>query len=220
MLIVTPSQWLKQLVLKSSLIEYPVCVINNGIDLDTFKYTESNFRKRLGFEEKKLLLGVSFDWDDRKGLDVFIELSRRLPDEYRIILVGISEANMKYLPQNITAFRRTQNQQELAEIYSAVDIFVNPTREENYPTVNMEALACGTPVVTFKTGGSPEIVDETCGFVVECDDIDTLEKKIIKVCNEQPFSKEACLKMARNFDQNERFEEYVRLYERIDIART
>ena len=116
------------------------------------------------------------------------------------------------LPQNIISIHRTNNQKELAEIYTAADVFVIPTREENYPTVNMEALACGTPVLTFRTGGSPEIIDETCGSVVDCDDIDAMEREVIRICEEKPYSKEACIKKAQEFDQNERFKEYVQLY--------
>ena len=126
----------------------------------------------------------------------------------------------KLLPDNILSIHRTQNQKELAEIYSAADIFVNPTREENYPTVNMESLACGTPVLTFRTGGSPEIIDETCGSVVDCDDVDALEREIIRICSEKPYSKEACLNKAKTFDQNERFKEYIELYERVNASGT
>ena len=103
-------------------------------------------------------------------------------------------------------------QKELAEIYTVADIFVNPTREDNYPTVNMESLACGTPVLTFLTGGSPEILDDTCGSVVECDDVDALEKEIIRICETSPYSLDDCVKRAEAFDQNERFMEYVELY--------
>jgi glycosyltransferase involved in cell wall biosynthesis len=119
------------------------------------------------------------------------------------------------LPENIISIHQTQNQQELAEIYAASDVFVNPTREENYPTVNMEALACGTPVLTFRTGGSPEMLDETCGSVVPCGDVEALEKEIIRVCNGKLYTEEACLKKAGEFDQNERFKEYLKLYERV-----
>ena len=121
----------------------------------------------------------------------------------------------KQLPANIISIHRTQNQTELAEIYTAADVFTNPTREENYPTVNMESLACGTPVITFKTGGSPEILDETCGSVVPCDDIDAMEMEIRRICEEKPYSKEACLNRAKSFDMNERFEEYVELYKEL-----
>ena len=211
--IVTPSQWLADLVKQSFLRDYPVKVINNGIDLSVFKPTESNFRERYNIPaEKYILLGVAFGWGKRKGLDVFIELSKRLTDNYQIVLVGTNDKTDKQLPDNIISIHRTQNQTELAEIYTAADLFVNPTREENYPTVNMESLACGTPVLTFRTGGSPEIIDETCGSVVDCDDIAALESEIKRICTENPYSKDACLTRAKRFDMNERFQEYIELY--------
>ena len=217
--IVSPSQWLADLVKQSFLKEYSVEVINNGIELSSFNPIESDFRQRFELENKKIVLGVSFGWDKRKGLDIFVELSHRLSDGYKIVLVGTDDNTDKELPDNIISIHRTQNQQELAEIYSAADIFVIPTREENFPTVNMEALACGTPVVTFRTGGSPEMLDETCGSVVDCDDINALEKEIIRICVEQPYTKYVCTNKAKEFDKNERFKEYVELYERVNAAR-
>lgn len=215
MTIVTPSRWLASLVKQSFLKEYPVCVVHNGIDLDVFQPVASSFREAHGLENKKIVLGVSFGWDPRKGLDVFIDLTGKLPANYQIVLVG-TDANVdKLLPGNILSIHRTQNQRELAEIYSAADVFVNPTREENYPTVNMEALACGTPVLTFRTGGSPEMLDENCGSVVACEDVDALETEILRICEDTPYSEEACLGKAREFDQNERFKEYLKLYERV-----
>ena len=213
--IVTPSQWLADLVKQSLLKDYPVKVVNNGINIETFQPANSDFRQKNNLENKKLILGISNVWEKRKGLDVFIELANRLPDDYRIVLVGTNDQTDKILPPNIISIHRTNNQKELAEIYTAADLFVIPTREENYPTVNMEALACGTPVLTFRTGGSPEIIDETCGSVVDCDDIDDMEREIIRICEEKPYTKEACIKKAQEFDQNERFKEYVKLYERV-----
>lgn len=210
--IVTPSQWLAGLVKESFLKEYPVKVINNGIDLSVFKPTESVFREKYNLKNKKIVLGVAFGWGTRKGLDVFVELSRRLPREYQIVLVGTDDSVDKQLPANILSIHRTQNQKELAEIYTASDVFANPTREENYPTVNMEALACGTPVVTFRTGGSPEILDDTYGSVVDCDDVDAMQIEIRRICEEKPYSKDACLERAGSFDMNKRFEDYVQLY--------
>ena len=214
MTIVTPSQWLADLVKESFLKDYPVKVINNGIDLSIFKPTESDFRQKHRLDDKYMLLGVADSWGARKGLDVFVELSKRLDNsKYQIVLVGTNGDVDKQLPDNIISVHRTQNQKELAEIYTAADLFVNPTREENYPTVNMESIACGTPVLTFRTGGSPEIPDETCGAVVACDDIDTMEKEIIRISEEKPFAVENCLRRARQFDQNERFKEYIDLYQ-------
>lgn len=214
MTIVTPSEWLASLVKESYLKDYPVKVINNGIDLNVFKPTESDFRKKYALENKYIVLGVAFGWGRRKGLDVFVELARRLDKEkYKVVLVGTDDNVDKLLPDNIISIHRTQNQTELAKIYSAADVFANPTREENYPTVNMEALACGTPVVTFNTGGSPEMLDETCGAAVAKDDNDAMYNEIIRICEKKPYSLEACIKKAKGFDKNEKFGEYIRLYE-------
>lgn len=214
--IVTPSQWLADLVKQSYLKDYPVKVINNGIDLSVFKPSESNCREKYHITEKYIVLGVAFDWGKRKGLDVFIDLANKLSKDYKIVLVGTDEKVDKQLPKNIVSIHRTQNQQELAEIYAAADVFANPTREENFPTVNIESLACGTPVVTFKTGGSPEIIDENCGSVVECDDNIGLMNEIIRICETKPFTEESCLRQANKFDMSDRFQEYVELYEKIE----
>lgn len=214
MTIVTPSKWLADLVRKSFLKEYPVKVINNGIDLSVFRPRESDFRQRYGLEDKYILLCVAFAWGKRKGLDVLIELSKRLDKRYQIVLVGTSENTEKQLPENIVSIRKTQNQQQLAEIYSAADLFVNPTREENFPTVNIESLACGTPVLTFQTGGSPEVIDETCGAVVDKEDVDAMQREIERICTEKPYTQGACIARAQNFDKKDKFDEYVDLYER------
>ena len=137
-----------------------------------------------------------------------------MPNDYRIVLVGTNENVEEKLPDNVITIRRTQNQYELAEIYTAADVFVNPTREDTFPTVNIEALACGTPVVTFKTGGSPEILDETCGIIVPYNDVDAMERAIYRVCEDKVISGEACVKRACCFDRYEKFQEYIELYEK------
>lgn len=213
MTIITPSKWLGDLVKQSFLKDYPVKVINNGINLNVFKPSESDFRKQYNLEDKKIILGVAFDWGVRKGLDVVIELSKRLPNDYKIVLVGTNEAVDKKLPDNIISIHRTQNQGELAEIYSSANVLINPTREENYPTVNMESIACGTPVITFKTGGSPEILDEKTGSVVEIDDIDAMELEILRICTFEPYSQKDFMERSKSFDENQKFLEYLRLYD-------
>ena len=210
--IITPSNWLATLVKQSFLREYEVIVINNGIDLSIFEPTPSDFKKSNNIEDKFIILGVAFDWGKRKGLDVFIELSKRLSEDYKIVLVGTNENVDKILPNNILSIHKTQNQKQLAEIYSSADVFVNPTREENFPTVNIEALACGTPVVTFDTGGSSEILDETCGIVVDKNDVCALEEAIVRVVKEKPFLSERCLNRAKMFKSSDRFLDYVELY--------
>ena len=214
MTLVTPSHWLAGLVGQSFLREYPVRVIHNGIDLSVFHPAESDFRRRYGIpDDTHLVLGVAFDWGRRKGLDVFEALAARLGSQFQIVLVGTDDFVDSQLPDHILSIHRTKNQQELAEIYAAADVFVNPTREDTFPTVNLEALACGTPVITFRTGGSPEALDESCGSVVACDDTDALEREIIRVCRDRPFSRGACRTHAEEFDEKEIFREYIKLYE-------
>lgn len=213
MTIVPPSEWLGNLVKESYLKEYPVRVIQNGIDLKMFKPTGSNFREKYHIsKEKYILLGVAFGWGERKGLDVFIELADRLDSRFQIVLVGTDETVDKQLPENIISIHRTQNQKELAEIYTVADLFVNPTREENYPTVNMEAIACGTPVVTFKTGGSPEIVNEGTGIVVEENTVDNLYKIIVNEYENGNLDSQKCLEYAKEFDANIWFQKYIGLF--------
>lgn len=206
------SKWTASQMKKSFLKDYPVSVIYNGIDLNVFKPTPSDFRKKYGLEGKKILLGVSFGWNETKGIDVFVELSKRLQEDYKIVVVGTNDTVDAILPEGIVSIHRTNNQKELAEIYSAADLFVNPTRQEAFGLVNIEALACGTPVITFNTGGSPECIDETCGIVVEKNDIEGLLNNIIEICEKKPFSEERCIARARKFEKKSKFQEYINLY--------
>ncbi|MBQ8829967.1 MAG: glycosyltransferase [Oscillospiraceae bacterium] len=211
--IVTPSEWLGNLVKKSFLGCHDVKVIPNGTDLNVFVPTESDFRKKHGIDGKFMLLGVAFDWDERKGIDVFEKLADILDERFAIVLVGVDEKSASKLPENIITVSRTQNRKELAEIYTAADIFVNPTREETLGMVNIEALACGTPVLTYRTGGSPEPLDDTCGCVVEKDDVNALIREIVRICEEKPFDIDSCRKASEKYDKQERFAQYCRLYE-------
>lgn len=213
MVIVTPSVWIANEVKKSFLKNNNYVVIKNGINTKIFRPTPSSFREEYRIKSKYIILGVAFDWGVRKGLDVFIELSRRLMlNEYQIVLVGTNSENDKKLPDSIISIHRLKNQQELAAIYSAADLFVNPTREEMFGLVNIEALACGTPGLTFRAGGSPECFDEACGSTVDINDIDAVEKEIIRICNRKPFSKNNCIKKAKEYDIDYMCQKYVDLY--------
>lgn len=214
--ICTPSAWLAEKAKQSFLKKHTIRVINNGIDLSQFYPRESDFRKRYSCENKKLILGVAFIWEKRKGLDVFVKLAESLADEYKIVLVGTDEATDRIIPDNIISIHRTKDKAELAEIYSAADVFVNPTREEVLGMVNIEALACGTPVITFDTGGSPEIIDSTCGSVVAVDDISALEKEITDVCTNKKFAPAACTARAAQFAKEKKIAEYISLYEALN----
>ena len=220
MTIVTPSKWLSELVKVSLFKEnHPIRVINNGINLDVFKPTESSFREEHNIKDKYMILAVAYFWDEGKGLYVFKELAKTLPDNYQIVMVGTNDEIDKELPENIISIHRTSSQEELVKIYSSADLFVNPTTDENFPTVNMEALACGLPVLTYATGGSAEIISEDSGSSVTPKDFETLKKEIIRICENKPYTKENCLKQAAKFNMQDKFKEYVDLYkEKLNIV--
>lgn len=219
-IVVTPSKWLEGLAKRSFLNDYGIKTIYNGIDFNIFKETSSDFRQKYNLQYKKIVLGVAFDWGFSKGLDVFIELSKRLDDEYQVVLVGTNEATDKKLPESIISVHRTETPGNLAAIYTSADVFVNPTREEVLGLVNLESLACGTPVVTFRTGGSPECIDDSCGVVTDVDDVNAIEREIIRICSEKPYTKEACKRRASLFDKAKIAEEYIGLYKEIIDVRT
>lgn len=210
--LVTPSQWLADLVKQSFLKDYHTVVIHNGIDLEKFKPAVSNFRKQYHLENKIVVLGVAFDWGPRKGIEDFKRLAQELPEEYAIVLVGVSPKIAETLPKRIVSIPCTQSQEELAQIYSAADLFVNPTQEDNFPTVNLEALACGTPVVTYDTGGSPESLTEQCGKVVPYQDYPALKEAVCQMKNAKTTMAQACRERAQRFGREDAYKRYIELY--------
>ena len=188
MVVVTPSKWLAGLVKQSYLGEYTVEIINNGIDMTTFKKEKGDIKKRLGIEDKKMILGVASEWTERKGLHDFVKLEKeieRICDDYRIVMVGLNESQIASLPRNIIGLKRTSNVQELVELYSEADFFFNPTYEDNYPTTNLEAAACGSLVITYDSGGSPETIVNGKGQVVKKGDIHAVIEIILKAADDR-----------------------------------
>ena len=161
--IITPSEWFADLVKQSFLKVYPIRVINNGIDTSVFKPMKSRSLEKYSIDlKKKIVLGVAGVWSKNKGFDDFIKLSEYLNHDYQIVLVGVNKKQQKKLPKKIIAIEKTDNTNELAELYSSAYVYVNLSYEENYPTTNIESVACGTPVVTYETGGSVESVVPNC----------------------------------------------------------
>jgi glycosyltransferase involved in cell wall biosynthesis len=158
--LIVPSFWLKSRVEQSFLREYPVEVVYNTINTDIFRPTDSNFREIHGLQGKQILLGVAGVWEERKGMRDFVSLAGMVTEDQKIVLVGVPEDLAQTLPENILALPRTKSARELAQVYTAADVFVNPTYEDNLPTVNLEARACGTKVVCYNTGGCPETLGE------------------------------------------------------------
>ena len=215
MISVSVSHWLKSTISKSFLKDYQCEVIYNGVNLECFKPTKSDFRKKYGLENKSLLLGVAQHWELRKGFDDFIELAKRLDSEYAVVLIGISDEQKKQLPDNVIAIDSTNSAEELAEIYTAADLFLNLSVEETFGLVTVEALACGTPVLVYNKTASPELIDESCGMVVKKENgIDALYDA---VCQKlwKNLSPDDCVSRAEKFDKNKKYIEYVRLYEKI-----
>lgn len=213
--LVTPSRWLSQIARASFLREYPVSVVPNGIDRTIFRPTDSDFREKHALTEKKIVLGVSAAWGYGKGLDIFADLAKRLPREYAVVLVGADEKTRCTLPPEILCLGHVDDRRKLAQIYSAADVFVNPTREEVLGMVNLEALACGTPVVTARVGGSPECIDEHCGVAVESGSAEAFAAQIERICRERPYRVDDCVARAAKFDTERACAAYIALYRKL-----
>jgi len=209
--IVTPSKWLGEQVSKSFLSNVDRRVINNGIDLNKFQVRKSELKQKLGIEEKKVLLGVASKWGNRKGYKDFIELSHFIGNDYIVLMVGVNDNQINELPSNILGIKRTESIEELCDIYSLADYYLNLTYEDNFPTTNIEALACGTPVITYRTGGSVEAINELSGAVVEKGKIE----EIVNIIKNRSFDKEECRRRALLFDADDRYEEYYSFYKEL-----
>ena len=209
--LVTPSIWLSDLISKSFLKNYKKAVINNGIDTETF-YPRQDYPVIVEhFNNKKILLGVAAVWDRRKGLNFFLDLASKLSDDFQIMLVGLTEKQIRSLPSNVIGISHTDSKEQLACLYSSAFAFLNPTLEDNYPTTNIEAIACGTPVIAFQTGGCPEVVTERTGAIVRKGDIDGMLKQI----NELTVDREECSRIGKSYGSESRYAEYINLYHEI-----
>ena len=217
MVVVPVSNWLKDIVFESFMGNIPIQTIHNGIDISVFKPQKNSHqtREKYSIGQRFMLLGVASPWTRRKGLNDFIKISELLEEDEVIVLVGLNNVQLKQLPHNIIGLTKTDNKQELIDLYSATDLFINPTWEDNFPTTNLESLACGTPLITYRTGGSIEAVSSETGFIVEKGNILEVIKIIrhVKGIGKQYFSA-ACRKRAVDlYSKNDRFAEYLVLYE-------
>lgn len=215
--IVPVSDWMANFVKESFLKGKRIHVIKNGVDLNIFKPTTSLNLSKLYCKFK--ILAVSSVWYSDKGeFDIYKLREMLSEDQFEITMVGLSAVQYKKLPKGIIGIQRTQNLQELVKLYSDADVLINPTYADTFPTVNLEALACGTPVITYRTGGSPEAIDEKTGVVVGQGDVDGLAEAI-RMMKEKPLSSTDCRKRAEEcFDKDKCFEKYVELYKTIIIT--
>ena len=213
--IVPVSKWLKEEMGKSFLKDCNFRVIHNGIDTEVFNIQNSeSVKARYGLGNRHVILGVASIWSREKGLDDFLALSGMISSDEVLVLVGVTPEQKASLPENVIGITRTDNVHDLAALYSAAEVFANPTYQDNYPTVNLESIACGTPVVTYRTGGSPESVTPATGFVVETGDLKSLLESVRKIeADGKDSYRTACREYAeKNFRKEDRYAEYIRLY--------
>lgn len=206
--LVTPSEWLAGLVRQSFLSKYPVKSIPNGVDLDAFKPTKSNFREIYGLQNKKVILGVATTWSEQKGLNEFKELANLLDGGYMIVLLGLNAEQMNDLPHNILGLPKTDTLEELAGIYTDADVFVNAGKEETMGLTTVEAMACGTPVVVSNLTAVPEVVTPDGGIVLE-----NLTAKDIKHGIEKVLTTTFDTRInAVSYEKKQQYIKYIELY--------
>lgn len=218
--LVPVSDWLADLTRQSHLGGHAIRRIHNGVDLQRFRPLDGRretVREKLGISAPHYVLGVASTWTARKGLSDFVALRALLPaDKVQIVLLGLTAEQARQLPAGVIGLRRTDSIEEMVGLYSAAAAFVNPTWEDNFPTTNLEALACGTPVITYRTGGSVEAVDTATGLVIRRGDIPALATAVKQVCSrpDPETMRKACRERAEClYNREDRFAEYVRLYE-------
>lgn len=211
--LVPVSSWLASCVKESYLSDKSIQVIYNGVDLEKFKpLDKERLQNKHSLQGKCVVLGVASPWNQRKGFNDFLQLRKKLDESYVIILVGLTEKQIQSLPEGIIGISRTESQNELAEYYSLADVFCNLTYLDTFPTVNLEALACGTPVITYRTGGSPEAVDDKTGVIVEQGNIEGVVQAVKRV-NKHQLSPNDCRERAeRLYDKDSCFNKYIELY--------
>ena len=211
--IVACSDWIAGFVRESFFKKNRLEIFHNGCDINIFKPCNETTNAKFS------ILAVSSVWHPSKGeLDIY-KLRTMLPiNEYEIVMVGLSATQLKNLPAGIRGYQRTQNVQELVQLYSNADVLINPTYADNFPTVNIESLASGTPVISYQTGGSPEALNKNVGAVVKQGDISALRNMIIEFrsCNFKQKHSSDCRRWAEEkFDKNKCFEKYIDLYEEL-----
>lgn len=212
--IVTVSDWLKGEAEKSFMGKYPIKRIYNGIDRTVFKPTLSNIREKYGIGNKFLMLGVSDKWSERTGDNYFYQLAEELKPDEAIVMIGFQKDQLQDIPKNIIALERTDSVEELAQLYSAADVVLNPSYEQTFGLVTAEAMCCGTPVIVLDATASPELVDDSCGIVVPKGDYEGLKQAIAKI-KENPLRSEDCVERTDLFDKNTNYNMYVELYHQL-----
>lgn len=212
MTLVTPSHWLADIIGQSFLKDYPVIPIPNGVDLNVFKPSSQNPYKNIVRDGKRVLLSVATAWSKRKGYDDFIKLSKILDDRYQIVLIGLNEKQMAYLPKEIIGIKATNSREELAGYYSNAYALLSLSKEETMGLTIVEALACGTPAIVYNATALPENITERCGKIIECGNL----QKIVNILDEmEKIDSKDCIERAEKFEKQKMYEKYIALYKEV-----
>lgn len=216
--LVAVSHWLENEMRHSFFNSSKIIPVLNGVDIDIFHPLKETFvREKYGIGNKFLLIGLATAWSSSKGLKDYIELSKRIPNDCVIMLIGLKKNQISNLPANIIGIERTSNIHELVEFYSSADIVLNLSYQETFGLTTVEGFACGTPGIVYNRTASPELIEGEVGYVVEAGNIEQLLSTIAKIkSNGKVYYSENCRKRAVEFyDKNKCFDKYVDLYEKL-----
>lgn len=215
--IVTVSNWLKSVTTQSFFSKYPVSVIYDGIDTDSFMYRPSDLKVKLGIEGKYILMSAAANWSSSKGWDDYLKVASLLPNSYVIILIGVTSQQQKMLPKNIIGIQRVEGKEKLAEYYSIADVLLNLSYAETFGMTTAEAMACGTPGVSYNITACPELLTEDTGLIVEPGDIDGVLKAIEAIVEKGRLSySDACRRrVLENYNFKEVNNKYFEIYEQL-----
>ena len=168
--------------------------------------------------DKNVILGCANIWTNRKGYQDFIQLNEKIDStKYQIVMIGLNKKELEGLPRGIIGLQRTESIEELAQWYTLAFAFLNATSQDNFPTTNLEALACGTPVITYNTGGSSEAVDSRTGFLVDKGDIDGIIKCLSKLesMDYGSVSKSCRARALKLYNKDTRYLDYLNIYQQL-----
>lgn len=215
--ILVPSEWLYKQVKESFLKDYPVKVVENGVDLSAFKPLKEDTKEKLGLKNKKMILGVSNVWVPNKGLGFFEELSKlyieKKQDDLQIVIVGRVDNKDTLNASNITYIPFTSSREELNEIYNAANVYVSFSSEETFGLTVVEAMAAGTYPIVMENTACEDIVNSTLGSVVKRD-VTAVYEEIERLLSagEEKLSKEKIASSASRYSLDKFREETVNLY--------
>ena len=212
LVLITPSEWLAHMVRSSFFENKEVVAIPNGVDLGVFRPIDSDFLKKYDLLDKKVVLGVATSWSERKGLKIFAEISQKLPSDYKVVLVGVTAEAAKDLPENILVIPKTNNVEELAQIYTAADVLLNPSTQETMGLTTVEAMACGTPAAVSNLTAVPEVIDENGGIVLDDLSAETIIKGIESVLGREYPNTRAT---AEKYEKEQQYLKYIAIYEKL-----